>query len=149
VTATASAAWRASRHRSRARLAGRLPIASPDSFGWPRPYRLEFPEPQLRGALPEGPIDEPGPLAVLADSDSGLPSRYVPTLADDIVTGSVVARADEALGAMVRRPRPRRVVVPAPAAAAPAAVEEPQARPEPARQLFGGLFRLPLFGQTP
>jgi hypothetical protein len=143
ATVTASADWNTGRARARARLARRLPIASPDSFGWPRPYRLDLKEAaELRGSLatPDDATDEPGP--VFQDlADSGLPSRYVPTLPDDI-TGSVVARSDEALGSMVRRPRPRRIAPVAP-------VEEPQAQLEPARQVFGGLFRLPFFGQTP
>jgi hypothetical protein len=151
TTATVAAQWRTARH-ARARLASRLPIASPDSFGWPRPYRMELnreaelPGLGLRG-LTAG-DDAPDRTTWSGSEVPDLPfdianpeiaGRYGLVQPEEAQSGTVVARSDEALGAMTRRPRPRPAARPAP---------EPHERHEPPL-LFGSIFRLPFFSQTP
>lgn len=142
ATATLPSQWARHPGRGRQRFAQRLPIASPDSFGWPRPYRLALTDaPALRGSLAADPPPEswPDPSAgpVIAGPADAPIARYALTPRDGAQTTLVAANADAALAAMVRRPRPRpaRARVPAPAEAPP--------------QIFGGLFRLPFLGGAP
>ncbi len=136
TTATVATQWTGK--RARARLASRLPIASPDSFGWPRPYRMSLPG-ETASAAEEPDANRPAWAgAELPDFEIANPEiagRYGLTQTEEPQSRTVVARADEALGSMTRRPRPR-------------VIARPQAEPREPPMLFGSLFR-PFFSQTP